>query len=349
MVRVAGSLGFVVASILLAGDTAAEHRLDYAIGADVSFIDHAVLLGGRFADRESDLEGLELIRHRGFNWVRLRLFVSPQELPNDLAYTTRLAVRAKQLGFKLLLDFHYSDTWADPGKQYKPTAWEDLKLNGLCERVRAHTRDAIDELSEAGAAPDMVQIGNEVIHGMLWPTGRLPDNWEAFSRLVRAGIQGVHDADCIKPPLVMIHIDRGGDWPATESFFDNCIEHGIEFDVIGQSFYPWWHGSLGDLRDNLHRTASKYDKDIVVVEAAYYWRKGVYPQEEGPFPETPEGQRAFLTAVDRIVREVPDGRGKGVFWWEPAVEPGPIYGRGLFDESGMALPALSVFANPMEH
>lgn len=325
---------------------ASERRLEYAVGADVSFLDDAVEEGVRFRCRESGLEGLRLLRRNGFGWVRLRLFVAPDELPNDLAYTTRLAVRAKRLGFKLLIDFHYSDTWADPKKQYTPAAWDGLTLNELAEEVEAHTRESIEALARAGAAPDMVQVGNEVINGLLWPRGRLPDHWEAFAVLIRAGVRGAREADLPETPLVMVHIDRGGDWGATEWFFDNCEKHGIAFDVIGQSYYPWWHGSLEDLRENLHRTAEKYQKDIVLVEVAYYWRPGVYAGGDGPFPETPEGQKDFFAAVDRIVRGVPRDRGKGVFWWEPAVQPGPIYGRGLFDSDGMALPALRSFAGP---
>ena len=332
-----------VITILAAQPARSEQQLEYAVGADVSFLDDAVAKGGRFRCLDSGLNGLPLLQRNGFGWVRLRLFVTPDELPNDLAYTTRLAVRAKQLGFKLLLDFHYSDTWADPKKQYTPAAWDGLPLDELAEEVEAHTRESIEALARAGAAPDMVQVGNEVINGMLWPRGRLPDQWDAFADLTRAGIRGVRTADLPETPLVMVHIDRGGDWDATEWFFDNCEKHRIAFDVIGQSYYPWWHGSLEDLRNNLHRTAEKYEKDIILVEVAYYWRPGVYPEGDGPFPETPEGQREFLVAVDRIIREAPRGRGKGVFWWEPAVQPGPIYGRGLFDGDGMALPALRAF------
>lgn len=340
----------LIAGVLLAfafgGPADAQRPLKYAVGADVSFLDDAVSKGSRFVSSESGLQGLELFKSNGFNWVRLRLFVSPEELPNDLAYTTRLARHAKRLGLKLLLDFHYSDTWADPGKQFTPATWEGLSITELRQRVREHTRQSIVALSRAGAPPDMVQIGNEVINGMLWPQGHLPENWDAFTELLQAGIRGVHESELAEPPLVMIHIDRGGDWQKTEAFFDNCDRYGIEFDVIGQSYYPWWHGSLEALRDNLHRTARKFKKDIVLVEVAYYWKPGVYDEADGPFPETPGGQRDFLTAVDRIVREVPEGRGKGVFWWEPAVESGPIHGRGLFDRDGVALPAFSALANP---
>jgi arabinogalactan endo-1,4-beta-galactosidase len=141
----------------------------------------------------------------------------------------------------------------------------------------------------------------------------------------------------------MIHIDRGGDQAATKWFFDKCNEYSIDYDVIGQSYYPWWHGSLDDLRANLAFMAEKYDKDIYLVEVAYNWRPAEYRNKRGPFPETPEGQREFLEAVDRIVRGTPNSRGKGIFWWEPAVGPSPIASRGMFDPEGNALPVINVF------
>jgi arabinogalactan endo-1,4-beta-galactosidase len=164
---------------------------------------------------------------------------------------------------------------------------------------------------------------------------------------VKAGIRGVDAGRGDAPqPQIMVHIDRGGDIPATRSFFDNCREQKIEFDVIGQSFYPWWHGSLDDLRDNLAFMAERYHKDIMLVEVAYNWRPAEYRNRPGPFAETPEGQRQFLTEVNRLVRNTPSNRGKGIFWWEPAVPPSPIAGRGMFDDSGNALPVMTVFDAP---
>jgi len=191
--------------------------------------------------------------------------------------------------------------------------------------------------------PDMVQIGNEVIHGMLWPDGRLPQRWDAFADLIKAGIDGVDDASGRQSrPLIMIHIDRGGDLAGTRDFFDNLLARGVSFDVIGQSYYPWWHGSLLDLRENLAFMAARYQRPIYVVEAAYCWRPTEYTKRPGPFPESPEGQRDFLDRVNQIVMATPNHLGAGVFWWEPAVE-GSIRARGLFNDDGEALPAVFVF------
>ncbi len=322
-------------------------ELDYAIGADVSFLPQAEAKGIEFKDGGQTKPGMQIFRDHGYNWVRLRLFHTPTRLPNDLAYTIAAAKEAKALGFKFLLNYHYSDTWADPAKQYLPKAWEKLSHEELVEAVFAYTRDTIAAFREAGVMPDMVQPGNEVINGMMWPDGRLPRNWESFAELTNAGIRGVEAGRGDAPaPLIMVHIDRGGDRERTKYFYDHCREHGIEFDVIGQSYYPWWHGSLDDLRENLAFMAEEYQKDIIVVEAAYNWRRAEYRDKPGPFPETPAGQREFLEQVDAAVRATPHGRGKGVFWWEPAVSPSPIAGRGMFDEEGHALPVIGVFDPP---
>jgi arabinogalactan endo-1,4-beta-galactosidase len=178
---------------------------------------------------------------------------------------------------------------------------------------------------------------------MLWPDGKLPQNWDHFAELLKAGIRGVQAGSGTNTrPRIMIHIDKGGNRQATKHFFDRLNAQGVEFDVIGQSYYPWWHGSLLDLRENLNFMAMAYRKDIVLVEVAYCWRPTEYKQKSAPFPETPGGQKEFLDEVNRMVLDAPDNRGIGIFWWEPAVT-GPLRSRGFFDEEGNALPVLSVF------
>jgi arabinogalactan endo-1,4-beta-galactosidase len=140
----------------------------------------------------------------------------------------------------------------------------------------------------------------------------------------------------------MIHIDKGGNREATQYFFDKLESLGVSFDVIGQSYYPWWHGSLLDLRENLHFMATQYRKDIMLVEVAYCWRPTEYKQKNGPFPESPEGQKEFLDEVNRMVLSTPNNRGIGIFWWEPAVT-GRLRSRGFFDDDGNGLPVLGVF------
>ncbi len=189
---------------------------DYMIGADLSFLAQAETSGTVFKDNGQPKPALQIFKDHGYNWIRLRLFNDPaaastraapvrQNLPNDLPYTLSLAKDAKQHGFKLLLDFHYSDTWADPGKQFIPTAWQGKSHAELVTALHDYTRDTIAALRTAGAMPDMVQIGNEVTNGMLWPDAKLsganstPDGWPHFIDLLKAGISGIHDGRADAP------------------------------------------------------------------------------------------------------------------------------------------------------
>ena len=338
------SVRFLFIATLLLAPTLPGQAADYAIGADLSFLKQAEERGPVFKDGGQARPGLQIFKDHGYNWVRLRLFHTPTQLPNNLPYTIESAQAARKLGFKFLLDFHYSDTWADPGKQTMPQAWLGKSHAKLVEAVRAYTRDTIAALREAGALPDMVQIGNEVSPGMLWPDGKLPENWANFAELLKAGIAGVEVGRGTNArPRIMLHIDKGGSRGATKWFFDKVNSYGVEYDVIGQSYYPWWHGSLLSLRENLNFMATEYRKDIMLVEVAYCWWPTEYKTKPGPFPETPEGQRQFLDEVNRLVLATPNGRGLGVFWWEPAVKPGHLRERGFFDEEGNALPVLTVF------
>jgi arabinogalactan endo-1,4-beta-galactosidase len=333
---------FVAALIALWSDAALAS--DFGIGADLSFLKQAEERGTVFKDNGEAKPGLQIFKNHGYNWVRLRLFHSPANLPNNLEYTVALAKQARELKFKFLLNYHYSDTWADPGKQFIPAAWKGKSHQELVEAVRDYTRDTIAALREAGAMPDMVQIGNEITPGMLWPDGRLPNNWDNFAELLKAGISGVEAGRGTSArPRIMIHIDRGGDKARTKSFFDKLNSYSVDYDVIGQSYYPWWHGSLLDLRDNLNFMATTYNKDIILVEVAYCWRPTQYRNKPAPFPETPHGQREFLEEVNRLVLNTPNHRGIGIFWWEPAVAAGPLRNRGFFDDDSNALPVINVF------
>ena len=316
---------------------------DYAIGADLSFLKQAEDRGTVFKDNGQPKPGLQIFKDHGYSWIRLRFFHTPTRLPNNLEYTIAMAREAQKLGFKFLLNFHYSDTWADPGKQFIPKAWEGKSHEELVQAVFDYTRDSVAALREAGVHPDMVQVGNEITQGMLWPDGKLPDHWDNFADLLKAGINGVEAGRGNRPrPLLMIHIDRGADVKGTKAFFDKINAYKIPFDVIGQSYYPWWHGTLLDLRENLDFMANEYHKDIIVVEAAYNWRPAEYRNKPAPFPETPEGQKEFLEEVNRMVMNTPHNLGKGVFWWEPAVT-GPLGSRGFFDDKSNALPVITVF------
>jgi arabinogalactan endo-1,4-beta-galactosidase len=321
----------------------------YAIGADLSFLKSAEDKGFQFRENDSARQGLMIFKDHGYNWIRLRLFHTPTSLPNSLDYTIALAKKAKELGFKFLLDYHYSDTWADPGKQFIPKAWEGLTHKDLVSAVFDYTSETIRKFREAGVQPDIVQIGNEVINGMMWPDGKLPENWDNFADLVVAGINGVY-AGCAANyyPKIMIHIDQGGSKEKTKYFFDKLLSYDIKFDYIGQSYYPWWHGTLLDLRENMIFMAKEYKKPIILAEVAYCASPTEYKNKPAPYPETPEGQKEFLESVNEVVLSTPDNLGAGIFWWEPATMGGRST-RDFFDEKGNVLPVITVFDKYTRH
>lgn len=318
---------------------------EYMIGADLSFLKMAEDNGYVFKENGIAKPGLEIFANHGYNWIRLRLFNSPDKLPNNLEYTINLAKQAKALGYKFLLDYHYSDTWADPQKQFLPKAWENLEHDILVDSVFEYTKNTIIAFREAGVMPDMVQNGNEIINGMMWPDGKIPENWDNLAELIQAGINGVYAGCGNNPvPLIMIHIDQGANKEKTKYFFDKIFAYEIDFDIIGQSYYPWWHGSLLDLKNNLHFMAKTYKKPIVMVEVAYCSEPTEYKDKPAPFPETPVGQKEFLESVNEIVLQTPDNLGMGIFWWEPAVgDMRGIATRDIFDADGNVLPVISVF------
>lgn len=315
---------------------------DYAIGADLSFLKQAEDNGFEFKEKGKVKPGLEMFKEHGYQWIRLRLFHTPTELPNDLEYTIALAKEAKKMGYKFLLDFHYSDTWADPGKQYIPKAWENLPFDELVEAVYDYTLETMTAFRDSLVYPDMVQVGNEISNGFLWPHGKLPANWDNFAQLMQAGINGVLASCGDQPcPRLMVHIDRGGNKEFTKNWYDKFHTYNIRYDIIGQSYYPWWHGSLLDLKENMHFMATEYKKDIILVEVAYNWTPTEYKEKAPPFEESPEGQKQFLEEVNQIVLNTPDNKGKGIFWWEPAV--GRWGTRSYFDKEGNVLPVITVF------
>lgn len=319
-------------------------ELTYAVGADLSFLKSAEDRGVQFKDNGVVRPGLDIFRDHGYDWIRLRLFHSPDRLPNDLEYTIALAQEAKERGFKFLLDYHYADHWADPQQQPTPAAWDTTDIDLLVDSVFEYTRATIQAFRDAGVMPEMVQIGNEVRNGMMWPLGRLPENWDNFARLFKAGVDGIDAGRGQAPrPLIMLHYDNGADTDGNRRFYDRFNDYHVPYDVIGLSYYPWWHGTLLELRDNLLSLLDAYpDKDIILVEAGY--RPHVY-QEEGsgppPYPaDAPGGPRkAYLEAVNQTLLGVSSRRIKGIFWWEPATRCPSDF----FDEDCNARPVITVF------
>jgi arabinogalactan endo-1,4-beta-galactosidase len=321
-------------------------------GADLSLLPSLEEKGVKFEENGEAKDGLAIFKDYGFNYVRLRIFVNPNGTHgqvNTLAYTLALAKRVKQMGFRFLLDFHYSDGWADPGKQYIPEQWKGLSHGELIERVYHYTKDTLAAFQQAGCAPDMVQVGNEITNGMMWPAGGSlktgSGKWDDFADLLKSGIKGVRDSG---PMEVMIHVDRGGNKGVSKWFFENCAKRGVEFDVIGLSYYPFDNGPLKDLAENMDYLSKTYGKDIMVAETGFF-AAGGFPGPD-PYPTTPEGQKDFLDALMKTVAATPGGHGKGVFYWAPEwikgagyKKSGPGSNRALFDEDGNAFPGMEAF------
>ena len=335
-------------------------------GADVSSLKKGEDKGATYRDSAgATRDALQILKASGVNWVRLKVWVNPADGYNNKARVLTMAQRAKALGLKLLVDFHYSDFWADPGKQTKPAAWSSFNLSQLQTAVYNHTFDVCSGLAAQGTPADMVQIGNEINGGMLWPEGRT-SNWSNLAALLSSGISAARAAS--GSTRIMLHLAEGGDNAGTRAWFDAAVSRGVQFDVIGLSYYSYWHGTLAELQRNLNDVAARYGRDVVVAETAYGFtlaQNDAEPnifnqslQQAGGYPATPQGQADNLRAVMRAVASVPGGRGLGVFYWEPTwtAVPGngwdptnPSSGNGwenqaLWDYSNRPLPAMAAFS-----
>lgn len=307
-----------------------------------------------------------LLHSAGMNYVRLKVWVNPADGYNDKAHVLAMAKRAKALGMKVLVDFHYSDAWADPGKQTKPAAWAGHGYAQLKTDVYNHTYDVLNALKAQGTTADMVQIGNEINAGMLWPEGST-DNWSQLAGLLTSGANAAKAVS--SGTKVALHLAKGGDNAGTRWWFDNAVAYGVPFDVIALSYYGYWHGPLSDLQTNLDDAASRYGKPVLVAETAY---AHTLADEDGlenniatadqlvtGYPATPAGQAANFRDVLNVLEAVPNGRGLGAVYWEPgwtAVsgsgwDPAdPSSGnawenQALFDYGDKLLPAASWFSH----
>jgi arabinogalactan endo-1,4-beta-galactosidase len=333
-------------------------------GGDVSSLPKNEDRGAVYYD-ESGARGdaLTILADHGMNWARLKVWVDPADGYNTGPRVLETARRVKALGMGLLVDFHYSDSWADPGKQVKPAAWQGHSLAQLGQDVYDHTRDVLEALRDQDTPADMVQVGNEINPGMLLPDGST-DNWPALAQLLNSGARAVRDVST--STRVALHLAEGGDNSLFRWWFDQAVTHRVDFDVIGLSFYPYWHGSVADLRANVNDLANRYGKDLFVAETAYGFTLAGKDsagnifnsslQQAGGYPATPQGQAQELRDVFAVMAQVPGGHGLGVFYWEPAWTA--VNGSGwdptdpssgnawenqaLFDLDSRPLPAMSV-------
>lgn len=331
----------------------------YLWGSDISALGVFEAHGALYRDRNGvPGDAVGLLRRAGQNTFRLRLFVNPIPdgiVTNDLEYTLVLARRVVASGAKLFVDLHYSDTWADPAHQTKPAAWNDLSFEQLEQRVELYTAEVLNRFVQEGLRPDLVQLGNEITNGMLWPDAKIefaraPDTeaWARFARLQAAAWRGFTTAfPGADRPQVVLHIESTGNLPRTHWYLQTAQALGVRFDIVGLSYYPEWHGSLTDLAATLALAAEVAQRPVLIAEVAYPFKDDEHWQDVKnlTFPRSPAGQQAFMNTVHELVRAVPHGRGLGAIWWHPESIPNPdirVWLGGscaLFDHEGRLLPA----------
>ena len=310
-----GNKILIILTLFLAASILYAQNEPYVLGADISWMQQRENERVKYyrGSQEGDL--LSILKGVGFNYIRLRLFVDPKATDaskvdnsgwNPYPYsaagycgldsTIKVAKRVKAAGMKFLLDFHYSDTWADPGKQYKPVSWQNLNTVALLsDKVRSYTKESLQKFKEAGVLPDMVQVGNEVVHGMIHPEGK--NNGDAFARLVLAGIKGVKDIDPnIKIMIHTINSENPVGYLSTLKSNLNKVEANAanQIDVIGLSYYPKWHGNVDSLKRVMTAISKNHNIKIAVAEYADFHRE-----------------------VNDAVYNLPDNKGLGTFAWEP--------------------------------
>ncbi len=294
--------------------------IDRMIGADISFLTQIEDQGRKFFENGKEKDAIKLLRDHGFNYIRLRIFVDPENEKGyspgkeycGLKQTLAMARRIRDAGMNLLLDFHYSDYWADPQQQFKPQAWTNTDFKTLKDSLKTYTSNVLLAMKQQGTLPAMIQVGNEINHGILWPDGHIsqPDQ---LADLLKAAVEGVN---AVNPGLpVMMHIALGGQNDEAVFWLDNMIARGVKFDIIGLSYYPRWHGTLDDLKNNLIDLVKRYHKPMIIVEYS-----------------------DFKGEVNDIIFGLPGAMGKGSCIWEPLDRRS-----GLFDKDGNATGLFSVY------
>lgn len=372
-------------------------------GADISSLKEIESFGGSYYLEGQRKDLFEILKLKGINTIRLRLWVDPYDEAgrpylggtNDLATTIELAKRVKDAGLDFMLNLHYSDFWADPKKQAKPKAWTKLHGEALVDKVYQYTKETLNRLDQLNLMPKYIQIGNETTNGMLFPDGKIANylfegrrfeqldqetqtkSFDQLVELLSAGIKATREIRSAEELQIIIHLDFGGANDLYRGWFDQATERKLDYDIIGLSYYPYWHNTLADLADNLKDITARYKKDVMIVETAYAFTDQAPKGEDSIFnpelsdiagyPPTVDGQREFLTDLIKVIKDVQqdENHGLGIVYWEPAWLPvkgsswaskaGMEYGndvsnlgnhwanQGLFDFDGNALDSLNVF------
>lgn len=340
-----------------------EHKksknADFKKGVDISSVPELIDGGASFYDEEGhQLRIFDILKMNNINSVRLRIWNEPANVPESkgycsLAHTMEMAHVIKNFGMHFVLDFHYSDYWADPGNQTKPKAWQDLSFDELKKAVYDFTYDVLYRLKLTGCAPDMVQIGNEIRSGMLFPDGAVP-NFENLAQLVNEGIRATREV--LPEADVMIHLDQGGRFYYIKEWFDAMFAAGMEpIDAIGISFYSFWHGTYMDLKYTMTKLIETYNLPVYIVETAHPWRhcEGEHVSKDmmdtAGLPAGIDEQKKALSIIMQIAAEASQKTGKtGVYYWEPVGAPNRGFGSwnenmGMFDDECKALPGWEAY------
>ena len=331
-------------------------------GIDISMLKQVEENGGKFYENGIQIDPIQTFKYNGVNTARIKIWHTPTQNYNNLESVLEVAHRASNAGLDLILDFHYSDTWADPSKQTKPSAWVDLNFDTLCDSVEKYSHHVMTKLKNQNTLPKYVQIGNETDCGLLWPDGYVCDEsnnnsqWNKLGELFLHAIKGVKSALDNQDTLGIIsHVSSGGNW-----FFKNLIERGVNVDILGISYYPMWHGNLTDLNKNLNKLGNEFQKPILIIETAYPFTLesnddtnnivGLETQLLENYQASEQGQFSFLNDLITLVNN--SDYGLGVCYWAPdwistRQFGSPWENQTLFNFHGELLNTISAFTNSL--
>jgi arabinogalactan endo-1,4-beta-galactosidase len=311
---------------------------EFAKGADVGWITEMEANGIKFYNsRGEEKECLELLKEKGVNSIRLRAWVNPADGWNNTRDVVLKSKRVKELGLKLMIDFHYSDTWADPAHQYVPKAWQKKSYEEISSALYDYTKHVMDTLKQNGITPEWVQIGNETNDGMLWESGRASKSMAQFAGFIQSGYAAVKSVS--STTLVIVHLANGHDNALFRWMFDGLKSNGASWDIIGMSLYPFWAPDGVDgwananskCLNNMNDLISRYNTPIMMVEV-------------GMPANQPEKSKAFLIDIIKKTKKLPNGNGLGVFYWEPqCYKKWKGYELGAFDDNGKPSQAMDAF------
>ncbi|HMO60946.1 MAG TPA: glycosyl hydrolase 53 family protein [Ferruginibacter sp.] len=305
----------------------------FAKGADIGWLSEMEAAGKKFYNNSgTEQDCIELLKSKGINAIRLRVWVNPADGWCNAADVVKQAVRAKNAGMRIMIDFHYSDWWADPGKQNKPAAWKTLSFTELKAALAAHTTDVLLQLKTAGVTPEWVQVGNENDDGMLWEDGRASTNMNQFAALIQAGYDAVKAVSSnIK---VIVHISNGWNNDLFRWIFDGLQANSTRYDIIAMSLYPTvnnWRQLNQQCLLNMNNMTVRYNKPVMISEVGMPW-------------DAADTCQLFLKDIIAKNKLLPGNKGLGVFYWEPQCHNNwKGYTLGAFDNSGRPTVAMDAF------